>query len=79
MQLHFTISRWNNLREMVDHKRDDINVAHGFQNFNIECNETIVSFFFLSVDIFVCFFFCCCLIIVKILQVAQGKKDSLSS
>ncbi|XP_035827842.1 spectrin beta chain isoform X4 [Aplysia californica] len=32
---------WNNLREMVDHKRDDINVAHGFQNFNIECNETI--------------------------------------
>ena len=35
--------RWNNLREMVDVKRDDINVAHGFQNFNIECNETIVS------------------------------------
>lgn len=32
---------WNNLREMVDQKRDDINVAHGFQNFNIECNETI--------------------------------------
>lgn len=35
--------RWNNLREMVDQKRDEINVAHGFQNFNIECNETIVS------------------------------------
>jgi len=34
-------STWNNLREMVDVKRDDINVAHGFQNFNIECNETI--------------------------------------
>ncbi|GFS19194.1 spectrin beta chain [Elysia marginata] len=34
-------STWNNLREMVDQKRDDINVAHGFQNFNIECNETI--------------------------------------
>ncbi|XP_076464437.1 spectrin beta chain-like isoform X2 [Babylonia areolata] len=32
---------WNNLREMVDQKRDDITVAHGFQNFNIECNETI--------------------------------------
>ena len=28
---------------MVDQKRDEINVAHGFQNFNIECNETIVS------------------------------------
>ncbi|KAK7104923.1 spectrin beta chain-like isoform X2 [Littorina saxatilis] len=34
-------STWNNLREMVDQKRDEINVAHGFQNFNIECNETI--------------------------------------
>ncbi|KAH9489100.1 hypothetical protein Btru_057665 [Bulinus truncatus] len=34
-------STWNNLREMVDQKRDDINVAHDFQNFNIECNETI--------------------------------------
>ncbi|XP_059173308.1 spectrin beta chain-like isoform X3 [Physella acuta] len=32
---------WNNLREMVDQKRDDIHVAHDFQNFNIECNETI--------------------------------------
>ncbi|BFZ11613.1 hypothetical protein BsWGS_14652 [Bradybaena similaris] len=32
---------WNNLREMVDEKRDEINVAHGVQNFNIECNETI--------------------------------------
>lgn len=30
---------------MVDQKRDDIHVAHDFQNFNIECNETIVSFF----------------------------------
>ncbi|KAK7507079.1 hypothetical protein BaRGS_00001930 [Batillaria attramentaria] len=34
-------STWNNLREMVDQKRDEITVAHGFQNFNIECNETI--------------------------------------
>ena len=41
--LFFLLQRWNNLREMVDVKRDDINVAHGFQNFNIECNETIVS------------------------------------
>ena len=39
----FGCCRWNNLREMVDQKRDEINVAHGFQNFNIECNETIVS------------------------------------
>lgn len=39
----FHAFRWNNLREMVDQKRDEITVAHGFQNFNIECNETIVS------------------------------------
>ncbi|CAG5119810.1 unnamed protein product, partial [Candidula unifasciata] len=32
---------WNKLREMADQKRDDITVAHDFQNFNIECNETI--------------------------------------
>ena len=28
---------------MVDAKRDEINLAHGLQNFHIECNETIVS------------------------------------
>ncbi|XP_041353644.1 spectrin beta chain-like isoform X2 [Gigantopelta aegis] len=32
---------WNNLREMLDQKRDEINLAHGLQNFHIECNETI--------------------------------------
>lgn len=35
--------RWNNLRDMVDQKRDEITLAHGLQNFHIECNETIVS------------------------------------
>ena len=29
---------------MVDAKRDEINLAHGLQNFHIECNETIVSY-----------------------------------
>ncbi|ESP01600.1 hypothetical protein LOTGIDRAFT_139452 [Lottia gigantea] len=33
--------RWNNLREHVDQKRDEINLSHGLQNFHIECNETI--------------------------------------
>ncbi|XP_067680907.1 spectrin beta chain-like isoform X4 [Haliotis asinina] len=32
---------WNNLRTLVDQKRDEINLAHGLQNFHIECNETI--------------------------------------
>ncbi|KAK3578499.1 hypothetical protein CHS0354_007749 [Potamilus streckersoni] len=32
---------WNNLRELVDQKRDEINLAHGLQDFHIECNETI--------------------------------------
>jgi len=27
----------------VDQKREEINLAHGLQNFHIECNETIVS------------------------------------
>lgn len=35
--------RWNNLRDLVDQKREEINLTHGFQNFHIECNETIVS------------------------------------
>ena len=39
--IHF--DSWNNLREMVDQKREEINLAHGVQNFNIECSETIVS------------------------------------
>ncbi|KAH3857019.1 hypothetical protein DPMN_099616 [Dreissena polymorpha] len=34
---------WNNLRELVEAKRDEIEGAHGLQNFHIECNETIVS------------------------------------
>ena len=41
--IHF--DSWNNLREMVDQKREEINLAHGVQNFNIECSETIVSKF----------------------------------
>ncbi|XP_071163387.1 spectrin beta chain-like isoform X17 [Mytilus edulis] len=32
---------WNELRDLVDQKREDINLAHGLQNFHIECNETI--------------------------------------
>ncbi|XP_052270062.1 spectrin beta chain-like isoform X3 [Dreissena polymorpha] len=32
---------WNNLRELVEAKRDEIEGAHGLQNFHIECNETI--------------------------------------
>ncbi|KAJ8308165.1 hypothetical protein KUTeg_013039 [Tegillarca granosa] len=32
---------WNNLRDLVDQKREEINLTHGFQNFHIECNETI--------------------------------------
>ncbi|XP_033733756.1 spectrin beta chain-like isoform X4 [Pecten maximus] len=32
---------WNNLRDLVDQKREEINLAHGLQNFHIECNETI--------------------------------------
>ena len=32
---------WNQLRDLVDQKREDINLAHGLQNFHIECNETI--------------------------------------
>ncbi|XP_060584243.1 spectrin beta chain-like isoform X5 [Ruditapes philippinarum] len=32
---------WNNLRELVEAKRDEIDGAHGLQNFHIECNETI--------------------------------------
>lgn len=34
---------WNNLRDLVDQKREEINISHGLQNFHIECNETIVS------------------------------------
>lgn len=34
---------WNNLRDLVDQKREEINLSHGLQNFHIECNETIVS------------------------------------
>ena len=37
------ICSWNQLRDLVDQKREDINLAHGLQNFHIECNETIVS------------------------------------
>lgn len=33
--------QWNNLRSLVDQKRDEIHLAHGLQNFHIECNETI--------------------------------------
>ncbi|XP_056020671.1 spectrin beta chain-like isoform X15 [Ostrea edulis] len=32
---------WNNLRDLVDQKREEINLSHGVQNFHIECNETI--------------------------------------
>lgn len=32
---------WNNLRDLVDQKREEINISHGLQNFHIECNETI--------------------------------------
>ena len=31
------------MRELVEAKRDEIEGAHGLQNFHIECNETIVS------------------------------------
>lgn len=43
--LYFYLScySWNNLRELVEAKRDEIESAHGLQNFHIECNETIVS------------------------------------
>ncbi|WAR19671.1 SPTCB-like protein [Mya arenaria] len=34
-------TNWNNLRELVEAKRDEIEGAHGLQNFHIECNETI--------------------------------------
>ncbi|XP_062617854.1 spectrin beta chain-like isoform X4 [Saccostrea cucullata] len=32
---------WNNLRDLVDQKKEEINLSHGLQNFHIECNETI--------------------------------------
>eukprot|EP00106_Octopus_bimaculoides_P014006 XP_014781448.1 PREDICTED: spectrin beta chain-like [Octopus bimaculoides] len=32
---------WNTLRSLVDQKREEIHLAHGLQNFHIECNETI--------------------------------------
>jgi len=44
MCVHVIVSvfSWNNLRELVEAKRDEIDSAHGLQNFHIECNETIV-------------------------------------
>ena len=44
---------WNQLRDLVDQKREDINLAHGLQNFHIECNETIVSSYHLMMFIFI--------------------------
>ncbi|XP_061173791.1 spectrin beta chain-like isoform X6 [Saccostrea echinata] len=32
---------WNHLRDLVDQKKEEINLSHGLQNFHIECNETI--------------------------------------
>lgn len=39
----FVCLSWNNLRDFVDQKREEINIFYGFQNFYIECNEIIVS------------------------------------
>ncbi len=33
--------RWNKLKDHADHKKEEINAAHGVQTFHIECRETI--------------------------------------
>jgi len=34
-------SKWSELRDKAEGKRDELNSAHGLQNFHIECRETV--------------------------------------
>ncbi len=42
-------AKWSKLRDMVDSKRNELDQAHRFQTFKIDCQETVVSYHILTV------------------------------